>query len=163
MATPVAKLLAIKAFYLGHAAAESASRNIALSMVASAIEQLAGQPDRDSVIRVAFYLLLRAEMLRHVGDPVPDRSRAKQICIQIDSPLFDYFMTVEQATYSKAGIERDRRELVPNGEFYHVKFHDRACEALEVDSCRLSEAELRFLHKVTIKDLLDKHRVTYAP
>jgi alkylhydroperoxidase family enzyme len=177
MATPVEKLLALKAFYLGHAAAEkAASRPTAIAMVTAAIEQLSTLADRTSAIRRAFYHLLRAEILRHGGDPVPDRHSAQQLCTQINSSLYEVFMHVEQATMTtkKAcgiqtlyaqdeGIKRTQTNVVVNGFQASVFTYDLACRAIGVDERSFTEREFHFLRKTTIKDMLDKLGVNYAP
>ena len=177
MAIPVEKLLALKAFYLGHAAAEKpASRPTAIAMVTAAIKQLSAQTDRTAAIRLAFYHLLRAEILRHGGDPVPDRHSAQQLCAQIKSPLYEIFMDVEQATMTtkKAcgiqtlyaaddGIKRTQTNVAVNGFEVSVFTYDLACRAIGVDERFFTEREFHFLRKTTIKDMLDKHGVTYAP
>lgn len=177
MATPVETLLALKAFYLGHAAAErSASRPTAIAMVTAAIEQLSTLGDRTSVIRRAFYHLLRAEILRHGGDPVPDRYSAQQLCSQFNSSLYETFMDVEQATATikKAcgiqtlyvqdeGIKRTQTNVVVNGFQVSVSTYDLACRAIGVDDRSFTEREVHFLRKTTIKDMLDRHGVYYVP
>lgn len=177
MAIPVEKLLALKAFYMGHAAAEKrASRPIAIAMVTAAINQLSVQTDHTSLVRLTFYHLLRAEILRHGGDPVPDRHAAQQLCAQIGSPLYEIFMDVEQATMTvkKArgiqtlyaedeGIKRTQTNVVTNGFEVSIFTYDIACRAIGVDERSFTEREFHFLRKTTIKDMLDKHGVAYAP
>jgi len=177
MAIPIEKLLALKAFYLGHAAAENpASRQAATAMVTAAVEQLSLQSDRTAAIRLAFYHLLRAEILRHGGNPVPDRRSAQSLCTQINSPLYEIFMDVEQATMTtkKArgiqalyvedeGVKRTQTNVVVNGFNVSVFTYDLACRAIGVDERSLTERELHFLRKTTIKDMLEKHGVMYTP
>lgn len=177
MTVAVETLLALKAFYLGHAAAEKRSSvPAAIAMASAAIDQLSARKDPTSITRLAFYHLLRAEILRHGGDPVPDRRVAQQLCNQISSSMYEAFMHIEQRTMSTAkargihalqiqdsGIKRTETKVWNDGRKHFFVTYDLACEALGVDESSFTEREIHFLRETTIKDMLDKHGISYAP
>jgi hypothetical protein len=92
-------LAAHKAVLLGHgAAASQLRRRTALQMVCVAIDKLGRARRRDRLFQLAFYHLVRAEILRFGGDPVPDRQTASAISKRIRSDLFKCYMELERET-----------------------------------------------------------------
>ena len=177
MGIDVERLLVLKAFYMGHAIAEKrTSRPSALSMIGAAIEQLKTRQDARDQVRLAFYHMLRAEILRHEADPLPDRQEAQRICEAFGSPMYTFFMAVENATQSvkklygiqqlviaDTGIKRVHSEVVVSGWQAWVVRYDIALRVLGVSERDLSERDINFLEHVSLKALLDKHAIAYAP
>lgn len=177
MAVSTEKLLALKAFYLGHAIAEKhASTATAMAMTSAAIDQLSGKAENQSLLRLAFYHLLRAETLRHGGNPVADRQQAKEICASIGSELYDYFMRIEEATGTKNRAHGLQDGYIANDGVQVIRSYtagpafdpvlvryDIACRAIGANEHALTDRELKFLKHVTLKDMLDKHAISFAP
>lgn len=177
MAQPadIEKLLALKAFYMGHAIAEKpALREQALHLVGKAIEHFRQAASDDDRTRLAFYVLLRAEVLRVGGSPLPDRAWAKAICDDLGSPLYDHFMAVEQATQTTKrlegiqslkvvddGVRRTESHEGTDGLRTWLVRYDRAARALGVHLAALPESQQRFLKQVTLLELLDRHHVPH--
>lgn len=165
------QLLVLKAFYMGHAIAERASvRAPATRMIDSAIEYLKGS---ESSHWLAFYLMMRAEIARHDGDP-PIELRAK--IRDIDEDMYEMFMVVEQATQRKRkldgiqtlaivdpGIDRTESYVVTNGWESWVVRYDIACRALGISERDISADQREFLSGTTLKELLESHGVPFAP
>ncbi|WP_206536099.1 hypothetical protein, partial [Melaminivora alkalimesophila] len=73
MAVETERVLALKAFYMGHAIAEKHSiKATALAMVSAAISHLQNTTNAPEKLRLAFYHILRAEILRHETTPLDD-------------------------------------------------------------------------------------------
>jgi hypothetical protein len=164
------KLLALKAFYLGHGATQSPlSKSDALRMVDAALQQLQSRHTYQDKVRRAFYHLLRAEIHRQGGDPIPDRVEAQRICAEIVSPLYEYFMQVEAVTQGRT-INLGKKEVSPYtppvtssktvGSWYTTRI-DLAAEALEVDESLLTKSEFKFLKKISLRQLLEKHKIEF--
>lgn len=176
MAIDQAKLLALKAFYMGHAIAQKhAITATAMAMIDSAISHLKCSSESTEQLRLAFYYLLRAEVLRHGGTPTGDRREAQQICETIRSALYDHFMTIESATQSTKrlegiqtlyivdeGIKQTGSYWASDGWNSWVVRYDIASRALRIRERDFTEKERYFLEKVTLKDMLDKHGIKYA-
>jgi len=171
------KLLAMKAFYLGHAIAErSPNRSAALDLIGAAIVQLGERSETTEKVRLAFYHILRAEVLRHGGSPIDDRRDAQSICREIGSPLYKYFLSIEEATHSRktltgiqtlyvkdGGIKQTESYWATDGwNSWEVRY-DIASRTLGVNQCDLTDKERRFLEKVTLKDLLARHGIAHGP
>jgi len=177
MSVEIDKLLALKAFYMGHAIAEKKTNKApALSMVDAAIEHLRKASNPPEKMRLAFYHLLRAEILRHETTPLADRQEAKQICQEIGSSLYDHFMAIENATQGTKeldgiqtlyvvdeGIKRTASYWVTDGWNSWAVRYDIASHALGVDERSFTEKQRKFLERATLKDMLDKHGVDYTP
>jgi hypothetical protein len=170
--TPAPQLLALKAFYLGHAIADSAARRTsAIGPIDRAIAHFSQDQSKKNALWLVFFLILRAEILRHTGDPVPDRTRAKQLCEANGLNLFDCFMQIESGTQSTktAGnpwfntvrdsvIRRTKFSLTKEGPSYT----DLARRAAGVEDGTLSDWEHWFLEKATLADLLEQQGVSSA-
>ena len=165
------QLLVLKAFYMGHAIAERTSiRAPATKMIDAAIEhlQVAETPHW-----LAFYLMMRAEIARHDGEPpIEIRARIRNI----DEDMYDMFMVVEQATQRTRkldgiqtlaivdpGIDRTESYVVTNGWESWVVRYDIACRALGISERDISADQREFLSRTTLKELLDSHGVPFAP
>lgn len=165
------QLLVLKAFYMGHAIAEKiAVRASAIQMIDAAIEHL---HESESPHWLAFYLMMRAEIDRHDGEPpVELRARIRDI----DGDMYDMFMLVEQATQRRRkldgiqtlaivdpGIERTESHVVTNGWESWVVRYDIACRALGISERDISADQREFLSRTTLKELLHSHGVAFAP
>lgn len=177
MATDTEKLLVLKAYYMGHAIAQKKQiESVALKMAGAAIAKLEQSDDPQSKVRLLFYVLLKCELLRETQKVVELRKQAKAIAQDIGGHVFDYFMALEEATQTtkKAyglqkgiiadkGIQTTVNYTVSDGFNVWVISYDAACRALGVDENRLSNNERHFLHKVSLKEMLTKHGIEYAP
>lgn len=171
------KLLVLKAYYMGHAIAErNHNKYTALKMIDAAILTLEVNNDPQNRVRLLFYVLLKSEILRDDQQVVESRRRAKAIAEDMGGNVFDYYMAVENATQTKKkaygmqkgviadkGVQTTVRYTVTDGYNVWVVSYDAACRALGVDERRLSEKELHFLHKVSLKEMLEKHGIDYTP
>lgn len=176
MTVPPEKLLVLKAFYMGHAISEKKNNiSVALDMVDTAIRKLAATEDHQGKMRLLFYLLLKAEILREKPEVVEIRARAKEVSQQIGGHIFDNFMAIEDSTQSRKkvygmqvgviadeGIKPTVSYTVSDGFNVWTVRYDAACRALRIDERRLTEKEDHFLRKVTLKEMLEKHGVEYA-
>ena len=175
MAVALEKLLAVKAFDLGSKAAIRHSKDTALSMATAAIDALSPAEDVMIKVRLAFYHLVRAEILRHGGDPVADRDAALHLCESVGSPLYRLFMTIEEATTSRSRGPGHERLLSAYGAIAHsadadvpsslsrTAWRDYALSCLDEDPGLLTEQERRFLNNATLNDMLRKHGIDYVP
>ena len=177
MATDTEKLLVLKAYYMGHAVAQKKhNESEALKMADSAIAKLEQFSDSQSKVRLLFYVLLKSEILRETQDVIELRRRAKAIAEDIGGNVFDYFMAVEDATQTRKkvygiqtgiiadkGVQSTVRYTVSDGFNVWVVSYDAACRALGIDENRLSDKDRHFLYKVSLKEMLEKHGVEYAP
>ena len=176
MSVQTEKLLVLKAFYMGHAISEKKHNiSVALDMVETAIRKFAASEDSQSRLRLLFYLLLKAEILRETPEVIEIRARAKEVSQQIGGRVFDYFMAIEESTQSRKkvygmqvgviadeGIKPTVSYTVSDGFNVWTVRYDAACRALGVDERRLTEKEIQFLRKVTLKEMLEKHGVEHA-
>jgi len=165
------QLLVLKAFYMGHAIAEkTAVRAPAVKMIDAAIRHLA---ESETPQWLAFYLMMRAEIARHDGEP-PIELRAR--IRDLDEDMYDMFMAVEQATQRKRkldgiqtltvvdpGIERTESYVVTSGWESWVVRYDIACRALGIAERDISADQREYLSRTTLKDLLESHGVPFAP
>lgn len=170
------KLLVLKAFYMGRAISEKKkSISVALDMVETAIRKFAAMNDNESKLRLLFYLLLKAEILRETPKVVEIRASAREVSQQIGGSVFDYFMAVEENTQSRKKVyamhvgvitdedmNRTDNYTPSDGSNVWTVRYAAACKALGVDGYRLTEKENHFLRDVTLKEMLEKHRVEYA-
>ncbi len=150
------KILAIKAFYLGHKINENpGSKSRALEMISSAIVQLVQQSAREDRLHLAFYYLLRSEVMRIDHDVVGDRMAAQAICEEIASSLYRYFMTIEQVTLAEKKLLNgtDTRAYTP-GEYLG---HALVCNSLGVVYENLNAEQKTFIDHATLLDLFNMH------
>jgi hypothetical protein len=147
VAVQTEKLLVLKAFCMGRALLEKKHNiSVALNMAETAIQKFVICKDDQSMKRLLFYLLLKAEILRETPEALEIRARAREVSQQIGSRVFDYFMAVEDIT-SRAGFSS------------WTSGYEAACKTLDVNRYQLTEKENRFLRDVTLKHMLEKHEV----
>lgn len=171
-------MMALKAFYLGHGIASSKTYiNISCDMVDAAICQFEGSDSPESVTRTLFYILLKAEIQRGVPDALTLRAKAKMIAEMHGSDVYRHYMLIEEATQTRSkangletgiiankGVQAVKKYSVENNRFSvsHVEF-DAALNALDLRESELKQNDINFLRKVTLKDILNRHNVAYAP
>ncbi|MFD1710649.1 hypothetical protein FVQ98_18205 [Ottowia sp. GY511] len=170
------ELLVLKAFYMGHAiSTRKASIPVALGMADKAIEKFEAAEDDQEKIRLLFYLLLKAEILRGTPQAIEIRARAQEISRQIDEHIFERYMAIEDSTQSRKkiygiqvgviadeGVKPTVNDTVSDGFNVWTVRYDAACRALGIDERKLTKKEDHFLRKVTLKEMLEKHGVKYA-
>ena len=175
MAIDTEKLLVLKAYYMGHAIAEKKQNiPVAIDMVNAAIQYLEAHRTEENEMRLLFYVLLKAEILRETDEAIELRKRAKKISEKIGGNVFSYYMAVEEATQTKSkaygiqqgviankGVQTLESYTVTDGFNVWVVRYDVACRALGVDEHRLTEKESNFLQKITLKEMLEKHGIKY--
>lgn len=173
MTVETEKLLVLKAFYMGHAISEKTHNiPVALTMVNKAIQSLQGSFDNRALLRLLFYVLLKAEILRQSPDVLAIRAYAREISQRIGGNVFDYFMAIEDGTQTRKkvyglqvgvigdeGIKPTVSYTVGDGFNIWLVRYDAACRALGVDERRLTERETHFLRKVTLREMLEKHEI----
>lgn len=176
MALEPDKLLVLKAFYMGRAiATRPRGKSDAIRMIDTAISQLQNSNDSRSQVRLLFYLLLKSEALRGDLDIVALRKHAKTIAERIGGHTYQYFMALEEATQTRKkiygvelgiiadkGIQTGEDRMLDSDLSSQEPRNDLACRALGVDRTELSTKELHFLHKISLKALLDQHGIEHA-
>lgn len=177
MPVSVEKLLVLKSYYLGHAISEKKIIfSSALEMIDAAIDFLQSKTDRINRRRYFFYILLKSEVLRGTEESIEYRKKAQELSHQIDSySLYKDFMSIEAATQSKHKSHGWQKGIIGNRGVEHKKqfvyftymgpevgVYDSALRALDLDEKDLSEKERRFLFKVNLKELLEKHNVPFS-
>lgn len=149
-------LLALKALFLGRAAdVRPYARSAATSMVDAAIRHLTHKRRSHLKLRCAFYHLVRAEILRHGGDPIPDRAAAKRIAAEIHSDLFAQFTRLEAFTLPL--VEHHRR--YGTGDRYVIA--TTALAYLGISRWDISAAQREFLDRITLAEVLENHGIRY--
>lgn len=177
MSASVSQLMALKAFYLGHGIASSKTYiTISCDMVDAAIRKFEGSDSPESVTRALFYILLKAEIQRGTPDALTLRAKAKMIAETRGSDVYRHYMSIEEATQTRSkaqgletgiiankGVQAVKKYSVENNRFSvsHVEF-DAALNALDLRESELEQNDVNFLRKVTLKDILDRHKVAYA-
>jgi len=173
---PPDKLLVLKAFYMGHAISEKKHNiSVALDMANTAIQKFETTDGSQGKMRLLFYLLLKAEILRETPEVIKIRARAQEVSRQIGGHIFDRYMAIEDSTQSRKrvygmqvgviadeGIKPTVSYTVSDGFNVWTVRYDAACRALGIDEQRLTEKEDHFLRKLTLKEMLEKHGVAYA-
>lgn len=178
MAIDTEQLLALKAFYMGHGIAENRTmKSAAISMIDAAINHFRDRRTPEDRLRLAFYHLLKAEVIRHEGSPIQERLEAQKISEEIGSALYRHFMAIEAATQSTKkldgiqnlaivdeGVKRTKVDRFTTfwGGSFEVR-HDIAQQALGISNKALTKNQKRFLEVITLKDMLERHGVPYAP
>lgn len=167
----LAELLPLKAFYLGFSLRGHVDLARVLDMVDESIERCG--ENENLQIRKVFYLLLKCELNRDTDNTIENRKIVRNFCEEKDHIVFfNNYMKIVNSTLlstkvvgggamsivknSKISDHEERRMVGENGIPYIGKF-DVALEALGFDGYRCSEHESRFLHKVTLREMLDKH------
>ena len=149
------QLIALKAVLLGHAAALNPLRKRdAHSMVNTAITQLNRVEDKARLLQLAFYHLVRAELHRVGGDPVPDRHAAQRISKRIRSDLFKSFMDLERRTEPLL----DKRP--PSQDDPHPQDPPLTPWSATVSHWSLSQQQEYFVYKASLAEILAAHGVS---
>jgi hypothetical protein len=158
----IEKILTLKAFFLAHKISEnSASKIVAMDMVDAAIKQLQIRQTTTDKLHLAFYHIVRSEVLREVDQnkSVADRKAAQEICRAIDSPFYEFFMKIENAVVKKKSLFGiSKLTIVDEGELAH---RDVAANALDIVWRRLSYDQIHFIDNATLVDLFEEHQITY--
>jgi len=162
MDVEIEKILALKAFFLAHKINEnSASKSVAMDMINIAIKQLEPRQTSEDKIYLAFYHIVRSEVVREADQEkaVDYRKAAQDICKTIDNPFYDYFMMIENAVVTKKSLFGiSTLTIVDEGEVAH---RDIAANALDLVWRRLSYDQINFIDHATLVDLFEEHQITY--
>ena len=173
MATDLHKLFILKAYYMGHAISEKKSGvQQAIAMADAAITELEDKNDEQNRLHLLFYILLKTEILRATSDISELRKRAKKISQELSLPIYEDYMMVEDATQTRKkaygletgviadkGVQTTVSYTVTDGYNVWLISYDAACRALNVDENSLSDQEMHFLHKTTLKEMLERIRL----
>ena len=150
-------LIALKALLLGHAAAiRPLRRRAALAMTSAAVNQLKRVRQPELRLRLAFYHLVRAEILRHDGDPLPDRVTAQAISRALQSDVYGRFMRLESVTTDLLAHN------LQDGTGHRYIFETRALNAFGVSKSWLSSVQLTFLESITLGEILQHHGIPFS-
>lgn len=142
---PVEKLIALKVYFLGNAILENPhSRLIAHEMVDTAIKNLKGKTDETSMIRSLFYVLLKVSLKKNDSDVIEVRKMAKSLSESTNSLAFKHYIAIEEAAEKKQ---------------HEYGIFDSIFRAVSVQEDNLSSKERKFLYKVSLKEMLDKHQI----
>lgn len=167
------KLLATKVFYFGALSADNeASRRTAIAMLGPAIDHHSSRSDSQSQLRLAFYLLVRAELARIDGHTsLADRQAAQLACYSSNSRLYDHLMhVVERATVKTKGEKRSGLLSAygssswndSSKQYSRIWWRDFALAALGESPDSLSEKQRHFIEHASLRDLFEKHGVAGA-
>jgi hypothetical protein len=101
------KLLAIKAFYLGHGIREQAEFKVnALKMIDSAINYLSEKEGLRAIKRLIFYKLIKCELLRFDDNGINCRHEAQELSKQACRlEIYKDYMTMVGSTDSKFHVD----------------------------------------------------------
>jgi hypothetical protein len=172
------QLLVLKAYYLGHGIAENTAQSaIAIGWIDRALDILSTETSKESLTRLLFYSLLKAEVARGTAEVLSLRSKAKAISNRLDPSLFDLYMKIEDATQTRSrahgleagyianeGIKTTKRYTVSRDRFdFTVVEFDAALNAVGIDLSHLSASSHKFLYSVTLKQMLKKHGIDIYP
>lgn len=140
MLIPTNKIVALKAFCMGRAIAENhLYLQEAILLINTAIAQLEISTELNLRLRLAFYYILRSDIIQEDKASIEDRKKAQLICQEINSSLFENFMSFKSdSRYSN---------------FEH------SLEFPGIEIIELSKKQKHFLEKVSLKDLLIKHEI----
>lgn len=174
MSLTTEQLLVLKAYYLGHGIAENSARSAtATGWIDRALNILSTETSKEGLVRLLFYLLLKAEIARGTAEVLSLRARAKDLSDRLDPNLFDLYMKIEDATQSRSrahglhagyiandGVQTTKRYAVAKDRFnFTVVEFDAALNAVGVDLSDLNASHHAFLYKVTLKQMLEKHGI----
>jgi hypothetical protein len=170
-----AKLLVLKAFYLGRSAESSSVQNECYELVSKALALLLRDPDtsEEMIRRRFFYTLVLAELDR-LNDPVPWRRAARQLGLLLLEEgavdPFPYYLEVVRATTGLRStgdfgdVHRAAQpkiklstEVEKTGRFgAYTEVYDFAADALGIKpETRKKFAD--FFHKTPLVEMLKKH------
>lgn len=170
---PLPKLIALKAFYLGRKIAEANKSYLAQPVILKALCILSTRHDPTEKRREVFYLLLMAEMHRGKAEGITFRKKACSLDDEFKFGIYQLYMKVVDATQTKAhagGLSgsvisspeiRNDRGVTFDWNFWGPRSTwDFAIASLNLDDRSLSERDVRFLHKTTLKEILSKHNLS---
>ena len=151
------KLLVLKAFFLGRAI--NSKKNIcsiALEMIDAAINFHESKTDKKSKRRYLFYILLKSEVLGSTEESIELRKLALQLSQEIDefALVFKDYMSVKEKIES---IPMSQDMAVGDIEY----FTKAVLKALNL-KYEIGGREYKFLYKVSLRELLEKHNVPYS-
>lgn len=167
----VTQLLPLKAFYLGFALADNINLPKVREMVDESIEKCGEKEDFQT--RKVFYLLLKCELNRDTDNVSKDRKIAKNFCEEEGFEIFfeNYIKIINETSSRKTivgggAMSHVRQEKISDHDSYFgedefgwmsLQKIDYALESLGLSIENCSNKDLNFLHKVTLRDILDKH------
>ena len=101
------KLLAIKAFYLGHGIREQAEFKVnALKMIDSAINYLSEKEGLIAIKRLIFYKLIKCELVRFDDNGINCRQEVRELSEQASRlEIYKDYMTMVGSTDSKLHVD----------------------------------------------------------
>ena len=169
---PLPKLIALKAFYLGRKIAESNKSYLAEPAILKALSTLSTRQGSTERRRELFYLLLMAQMYRGKADGITFREKARNLDEEFQFGIYQLYMKVVDATQTRVhagGLAgsvitspeiRNERGVTFDWDFWGpMSSWDFAIASLNLDNRSLSERDIRFLHKTTLKEILSKHNL----
>jgi hypothetical protein len=111
------KLLAIKAFYLGHGIREQAEFKVnALKMIDSAINYLSEKEGLRAIKRLIFYKLIKCEILRFDDNGVNCRHEVQELSKRASSlEIYKDYMSMVGATDSKLHVDEATNNIAIDG------------------------------------------------
>ncbi len=111
------KLLAIKAFYLGHGIREQAEFKVnALKMIDSAINYLSEKEGLIAIKRLIFYKLIKCEILRFDDNGVNCRHEVQELSKRASSlEIYKDYMSMVGATDSKLHVDGVTNNIAIDG------------------------------------------------
>ena len=111
------KLLAIKAFYLGHGIREQAEFKVnALKMIDSAINYLSEKEGLRAIKRLIFYKLIKCEILRFDDNGVNCRHEVQELSKRASSlEIYKDNMSMVGATDSKLHVDEATNNIAIDG------------------------------------------------
>jgi hypothetical protein len=126
-------------------------------MISSAIVQLVKQSMREDWLHLAFYHLLRSEVMRVGHDVIGDRMAAQVICDEIGSSLYRYFMTIEEVALEEKKLLNgtDMKAYFP-GEYIG---HELTFNCLGMVYENLNAEQMTFIDHSTLLDIFNMHRL----
>ena len=165
------KLLPLKAFYLGFSLKDHADFARVLNMVDESIERCGEYESFQK--RKVFYLLLKCELNRDTDNVIESRKIVKTFCEEKDHiDFFNNYMKIVYYTLSSTNVvggggmsfvknsgisDHELRSIIDEEGIPSVGRFDTPLEALGLHGYQCSKKESRFLHEVTLREMLDKH------
>lgn len=166
-------MVALKAFYLGRRIAESNSKEFAEQKIQNALQILETRKEPGDRMREAFYRLLMAEIFRGSSVCEEHRRCAKTLSEDYELELFDLYMKIVDSTQTRTRVDRLTGTVISTPEIKNERGYtlspgwweggmatwDFAIAALGLDDHHFSQREKAFLHKTSLKEIMEKHRV----
>ena len=165
------ELLPLKAFYLGFSLKDHVDLSRVLVMVDESVERCGESENLPT--RKVFYLLLKCELNRYTNNVIENRKIVKKYCEEKDHiDFFNNYMKIVNSTLLSTNVvggggmsivksseisDHEKRPIVDQWGNLSIGKFDTPLEALGLHGYQCSEKEFRFLHEVTLKEMLDKH------